>query len=134
MASTSNKILSSSVGRRKRATAFARLHSGGGDMSINGKSYKDYFPILVQQQRLESVFKTVGMSKYGASIKVNGGGLAGQVDASALAISRALVKLKELFRKPLRDAGLLTRDSRERQRRMIGMGGKSRRKKQSPKR
>lgn len=134
MASTSNKILSSSVGRRKRATAFARLTSGKGEIVVNAKPYKQYFPLFTQQQKLELPTKTVDVSKYDISIKVSGGGYNGQVDAATLAIARSLVKIKGSFKKPLRDAGLMTRDSRERQRRMVGMGGKSRRKKQSPKR
>jgi small subunit ribosomal protein S9 len=63
-----------------------------------------------------------------------GGGKSSQLDSLTLGISRALTDLKADNRFPLRTAGLLTRDSRARQRRMVGMGGKSRRRKQSPKR
>jgi len=69
------------------------------------------------------------------SVNVTGGGVMGQLDAVTHGIARALAKVdKEEFRPVLKKAGLLTRDSRIRERRKVGMGGKARRKKQSPKR
>jgi len=68
-------------------------------------------------------------------VKVTGGGLKGQLDAATHAVAKALAKEnREAFRTPLKKLGLLTRDSRIRERRKVGMGGKARRKKQSPKR
>jgi small subunit ribosomal protein S9 len=73
--------------------------------------------------------------KYYFTAKVLGGGKNGQLEAVVLGISRALVSISsEKNRSPLKKLGLLTRDSRIRQRRMVGMGGKARRQKQSPKR
>jgi small subunit ribosomal protein S9 len=63
-----------------------------------------------------------------------GGGQKSQLDALILSLARALIKSNLKFRPVLKKAGLLTRDARERQRRMVGTGGKSRRVKQSPKR
>ena len=73
--------------------------------------------------------------KFIVSAKVEGGGIAAQLEAMVLGIARAFDKIdKEKFHKILRDKGYLTVDARTRQRRVVGMGGKSRRKKQSPKR
>ena len=136
MASTSNKtlsnkILAAAIGRRKTAVVSVRLTSGKGEITVNDVAAEKYFPV---SQRYNLPFKITGANKYAVSARVNGGGQTGQLDALVLGIARALVKIKEDFRKPLRDAGLLTRDSRERQRRMIGTGGKARRRKPSPKR
>jgi small subunit ribosomal protein S9 len=129
------KIISHTIGRRKEAIASVRLFSGKSEITVNGKPISVYFPGLVAKTRYEKPFKILDLGdKYTASVKVHGGGPMGQLDAVVLGLSRALVKVKNDFKKPLRSAGLLTRDSRTRQRRMVGMGGKSRRKKQSPKR
>jgi len=78
---------------------------------------------------------TKTLSNYYVTVKVVGGGKMGQLDATVLGISRALNLLdRDKFRPPLKKAGLLTRDARVRERRMVGKGGKARRKKQSPKR
>ena len=139
MASTSSnrkidKIIAAAIGRRKTSVASVRLFSGTGEMTVNGKPISQYFPGPVAKTRYLLPFVTSAVSKYTASIKVHGGGLYGQLDAAVLGLSRALVAAGDKFKSPLRQAGLLTRDSRTRQRRMIGMGGKSRRKRQSPKR
>jgi small subunit ribosomal protein S9 len=135
MASNSPKILSKTIGRRREAVASVRLFSGSAETTVNAKPISAYFPGLVAKTRYELPFKVLNLEgKYFASIKVHGGGINGQLDAATLGLSRALAHQKNDYTKALRQAGLLTRDSRTRQRRMIGMGGKSRRKKQSPKR
>ena len=134
MSSTASKIHATAVGRRKTASASVRLVSGNGSISVNGLPAEKYFPGVLAKARYELPFKTVEVGKYSAVVKVAGGGHNGQLDATALGIARALLKIKESFRPVLRQAGLLTRDPRQRQRRMVGMGGKSRRRKQSPKR
>jgi small subunit ribosomal protein S9 len=124
-----------SVGRRKSAVACVKLFSGKGDSLINGISLSKYFPTktekIVYDKPLE-ITKTLG--KYYFQAKIIGGGKTGQVQALSLAISRSLVKINESFRLELRANGLLTVDSRIKERRMVGTGGKSRRQKQSPKR
>jgi small subunit ribosomal protein S9 len=129
------KILNKTIGRRKEAVASIRLFAGSAEPTVNNQLISVYFPGLPAQIRYELPFKVLGLDhKYTASIKVHGGGKNGQLDAVVLGLSRALAGLKNDYKKPLRAAGLLTRDPRTRQRRMVGMGGKSRRKKQSPKR
>jgi small subunit ribosomal protein S9 len=135
MAETKTKIIASSVGRRREAVASVRLINGDAEMTVNDKPISVYFPGLEAKYRYELPLKTVGLeAKYTATVMVHGGGKFGQLDAVALGLARAIVQVKKEYIKPLRDAGLMTRDSRTRQRRMVGMGGKSRRKKQSPKR
>ena len=128
------KIISQAIGRRKLAIASVRLIPGNGEITVNGKPSSTYFPGLLAAKRLSLPFTTTSTSKYSATVKVHGGGLVGQLDAVVLGLARALVSAKESFKSSLRDANLLTRDPRARQRRMVGMGGKSRRRKQSPKR
>ena len=134
MASTSSKILASALGRRRTSAASVRLLSGNSEMTVNDKPISQYFPGVVAKARYSQPFTAAGVTKYTASIRVSGGGSSGQLDAAVLGLSRALVLASEKLKSPLRTAGLLTRDPRKRQRRMIGMGGKARRKRQSPKR
>ena len=128
------KAIAHAVGRRKRSVATVKLTTGKGEIIVNGGSSKDYFPGISMQTRLNSPFTICGVSKYSATARVSGGGKLGQLDALILGLSRCLSEVKSDYKTTLRSAGLLTRDSRKRQRRMVGMGGKSRRKRQSPKR
>jgi len=123
-------------GRRRTAAARARLFSGKGVSLVNGKTFEEYFPGSAQKVLWSKPFELTDTSqKYYVTVKVAGGGKNGQLDAVVHAIAKALAqKDSEKFRLPLKKAGLLTRDSRVRQRRMVGTGGKSRRAKQSPKR
>lgn len=133
--SKTGKIYSSAAGRRKSSVALVRLMSSKEDWVINNKKFADYFTMPGAKVRYEKPFevtKTVG--KYSVSVRANGGGQTGQLDAVVLGISRALVELKADYKTLLKQEGLLTRDPRTRQRRNVGMGGKSRRKKSSPKR
>jgi small subunit ribosomal protein S9 len=124
------------VGRRKSASARVRLFRGKGENTVNGKLISEYFPGQVMKDKWAKPFKVVEvMDKFYVSVKVVGGGLNGQLDAVVNGIAKALAKAKvDKFRLPLKKAGLLTRDSRVRERRKAGTGGKARRKKQSPKR
>jgi len=132
---TKTKIISHGIGRRREAIASVRLISGDAEIIVNGKPISVYFPGLEARMKYEQPLKTVNLSsKYTATVAVHGGGKEGQLDALVLGLARAVTEVKAEFIKPLRDAGFLTRDPRTRQRRMVGMGGKSRRKKQSPKR
>lgn len=133
MPSTSSKAIKT-VGRRKSAIASVWLTPGKGDITVNGLPVEKYFPKPTDKLRYEQPFKAVENSKFSATVKVSGGGLTGQLDAMVLGISRALVEAKDDHKPSLRKEGLLTRDSRTRQRRMVGTGGKARRQKQSPKR
>jgi small subunit ribosomal protein S9 len=124
------------VGRRRTSSCRVRLYRGKGENTVNGMPAGKYFEGEIAKKALAKPFGATETSdKYYFSAKVVGGGKSGQLSAVILAIARALVKASvEKNRVPLKKLGLLTRDSRIRQRRMVGMGGKSRRKKQSPKR
>jgi small subunit ribosomal protein S9 len=124
------------VGRRKESSCRVRLYRGKGESTVNEMPASKYFEGAVAKKAMEKPFGATETSdKYYFSARVSGGGKNAQLDALILAIARALVKASvEKNRTPLKKLGLLTRDSRTRQRRMVGMGGKSRRKKQSPKR
>ena len=125
-----------SVGRRRTASARIRLFKGKGENVVNGMPIAEYFSGVINKDVWAKPFKTVDVSdKYYVTVRVVGGGKRGQLNAVAHGIARALTKEnEEKFRKPLKDAGLLTRDPRVRERRKIGTGGRARRKKQSPKR
>ena len=123
------------LGRRKSAVATIKLFSGKGESMVNKLDLVKYFPTKTEKIIYEKPFEiTKTLGKYYYLAKINGGGKTGQVQALSLAISRSLVKINELFKPDLRTAGLLTVDSRVKERRMVGTGGKSRRQKQSPKR
>ena len=144
---TSSKNFIFAKGGRKEAVARIRLYNMGkasidgvelkkGDIFVNSKPIQEYFRFRAYPPIYNKFILDTGISgKYPFSIKVEGGGLAGQLDAVILGMARALDKLdREQYHKVLRNHGYLTRDARERERRKVGMGGKARRKKQSPKR
>lgn len=123
------------VGRRKTSVARVRLHKGRGESQVNGKSVLEYFPGQVELRTWELPFsatKTEG--KYWVSAKIAGGGKGGQFDALLHGTAHAMILADESFRPALKKLGFLTRDSRTRERRKVGHSGKSRFKKQSPKR
>lgn len=124
------------LGRRKTASARVRLYKGSGESLVNGILVEKYFPGEVNKKLLARPFELTGVTgEYYLTAKIEGSGKNGQLGALVLGISRALSKANmEKFRPALKKAGLLTRDARIRQRRMVGTGGKARRKKQSPKR
>ena len=101
------------VGRRKTSTARVYLRPGSGLVRINKKSAEEYFRLEMRRKALLApleVTETAG--SYDLVVNVKGGGLTGQSEAIRLGVARALVQANEDYRKPLRDAGLLTRDPR----------------------
>jgi small subunit ribosomal protein S9 len=109
------------IGRRKASVARVYLTKGEGKIIVNGKDYKEYFPQQHIQTNLLAPFKTVEAENiYDLKVNVNGGGFKGQSEAVRMAISRALVKLNEDFRKPLKDKKFLTRDARVVERKKYG--------------
>ncbi len=136
MAKNSKPNYTYAVGRRRSASARVRLFRGKGQTTVNAKAIEEYFSGEINKDVWSRPLRTVdAQDKFYATVKVVGGGMMGQLDAVTHGISRALAKAnKEEFRPLLKKAGLLTRDSRIRERRKVGMGGKARRKKQSPKR
>lgn len=130
------KAYTSSVGRRREAVARVRLHAGKEESTVNGVVIGKYFPGEVMRAAWQKPFElTSTVGKYYVTVKVVGGGVRGQLSAVVHGIARALSENDEKSnRSPLKKAGLLTRDSRKKERRMVGTGGKARRQKQSPKR
>jgi len=124
------------AGKRKTSSARVRLYSGQGDSMVNGLLIGKYFPGESMRILWSKPFElTDTLGKFYITAKVAGGGRKGQLDAVVQATAKALSSLDLVnFRLPLKKAGLLTRDARERERRKVGTGGKARRAKQSPKR
>lgn len=133
---STKKPLIKVLGSRKRATARVWLYKGKGDILINDQKVKAYFPGEINEIKLKVPFVlTETKGKFYATIKVSGGGPAGQLGAAVHGLSRALAEVEEKKYRPiLKKAGLLTRDSREKERRKPGRAGKARAKRQSPKR
>ena len=101
------------IGRRKAAVARVYLSKGKGNILVNGKDFKDYFPVDTMQYKLVQPFKLLDvLTKYDVSVNVNGGGTTGQSEAIRLAISRALCEVNIDNRPSLKSEGLLTRDAR----------------------
>lgn len=110
------------VGRRKSAVARVRLEHGKGTITINTKEYTHYFPLRVAQILIEMPLTLTDMrAKLNASVKVEGGGLRGQAEAVRHGIARALVAMDPELKKTLRSAGLMTRDSRVKERKKPGL-------------
>ena len=109
------------IGRRKAAIARVYLSAGTGEITINNKELKTYFPIGTLQFIVEqpfNVLETVG--RYNVKAILDGGGIKGQAEALRLAISRAFVKLDETNKPKLKAAGFMTRDPREVERKKPG--------------
>jgi small subunit ribosomal protein S9 len=101
------------IGRRKEAVARIYMSKGKGNITVNGKDFKDYFPVDTMQYKLEQPFKITDLaSKFDVRVNVDGGGTTGQAEAIRLAISRAICKLDVDNRPALKSEGLLTRDAR----------------------
>ena len=110
-----------SVGKRKASIARVYLKKGGGNISINGKDYKEYFPQAHIQFNLTDPFETINIeNEYDIMVNVSGGGFRGQSEAVRLGICRALVKINEDFRKPLKAKKYLMRDARVVERKKYG--------------
>lgn len=137
------------VGRRKAAVAQVRLYSSikdnfkwgvldvkKGDILVNQKPIADYFTGETARYFYTEPLRVANaQNKFAFTINVSGGGPSGQLEAVVAGISNALSKIDaDAFRGTLKKKGFLTRDARVRERRKVGMGGKSRRKLQSPKR
>jgi small subunit ribosomal protein S9 len=110
------------TGRRKTSVARVRLVPGEGKIIVNARPLDEYFGLktleLIVTQPL-NITDTVG--KYDVLAKVEGGGVSGQAGAVRHGIARALLKVDGEFRLPLKKAGLLTRDPREKERRKYGL-------------
>lgn len=109
------------IGRRKASVARVYLTKGNGKITVNGREWKDYFPQAHIQYKIVDPFNTVEVENiYDLKVNVKGGGFKGQAEAVRMAISRALIKLNEDFRKPLKEKKYLTRDARVVERKKYG--------------
>jgi small subunit ribosomal protein S9 len=109
------------VGRRKEAVARVYMSKGTGNITVNDKEYKAYFPIMYLQNQVELPLKTLDVSSaFDIVINVQGGGPKGQAEAIKMAISRVLCEENPEYRPLLKKEGLLTRDSRSVERKKFG--------------
>ena len=110
------------TGKRKSAIAQVRLVPGQGKIEINGK---EFYQVFTRQEHRRQVLQpfvaTETMGKFDIKVKVTGGGLTGQAGGTRHGIARALAKFNESYKPLLRAAGLLTRDSRVKERKKYGL-------------
>ena len=101
------------VGRRKAAVTRVFLNKGEGSITVNGKDYKTYFPLVYLQNQVIAPLKAIeSTDKYSIVINATGGGVKGQAEAAKLGIARVLLEVNPEFRPIFKAAGFLTRDSR----------------------
>ncbi|MDP4290832.1 MAG: 30S ribosomal protein S9 [Bacteroidota bacterium] len=101
------------LGRRKTAVARIYLKEGSGNITVNGRDYKEYFPVAILQYVVRQPLEIANvLDKYDVKVTLDGGGFKGQAEAVRLAISRALVEINEEIRPALKSKGLMRRDPR----------------------
>jgi small subunit ribosomal protein S9 len=116
------KGYSHGTGKRKEAVAQVRLMPGSGSIMINGTPYEERFNRIQHRQMImKPMLVTETTGKYDVIVKIAGGGVAGQCGAISHGIARALLQEKESFKTLLRKEGLLTRDSRVKERQKPGL-------------
>lgn len=122
MAKTAAGKYVSAVGRRKTAVALVRIKAGKGHYSVNGQAINEYFPLETWRQTATRPLRQIGKAgQYDLSAQTRGGGIPAQAEAVSLGIARALVAEDAELRPALKKAGLLTRDSRVKERRKYGL-------------
>ncbi len=111
------------VGRRKESSARVRVGSGSGVFQVNDKELADYFTRYGDVEDIIAPLAAVGLDRaaYDITVKVNGGGVAGQTEAVRLGLARALVKMNPDDISALRRNGYLTRDPRVKERKKPGL-------------
>ena len=112
------------TGRRKESIARVMMSTGKGSITINKRAIKEYFGRNTLKIMLEQPLDILQLNgKYDISVKVCGGGLSGQAGAIRLGIARCLEQINTDYRAPLKEAGMMTRDSREVERKKYGQPG-----------
>ena len=110
------------LGRRKTAIARVRLYPGNGQITVNGKPAEELFQRPEQRRLIEEPLRHTGMqNSFSAVVRCTGGGTNGWAGAIRLGIARALLSSDETLRRPLRQAGMLTRDPRAKERKKPGL-------------
>lgn len=117
---TTEKIVQYAVGRRKRSVARVRMYEGNGEIIINDKPIEEYAPT---KAKLTEVLKPLELSGvregHKFTVKVVGGGITGQLDATKHGIARVIAKMNEDLKKTMKQGGFLTRDPREKERKKV---------------
>ena len=113
------------LGRRKSATARVRLTGGKGNITVNDKPANEYFAdSKYLLRKLQEPFVALDqVDKYDVTVRVNGGGHEGQIEAIRLGIAKSLAIMNEDLKSTLKRADLLSRDPRERERKKFGLKG-----------
>ena len=109
------------IGRRKKSVARVFMSEGKGNITVNKKSFSDFFDTAILQYKIQQPFNlTETKDKFDLLVTVKGGGVNGQAEAIRLAISRALVEFNDEFKPTLKSEGLMTRDPRMVERKKFG--------------
>ncbi len=117
-----SKPLVQTTGRRKEAAARVRLRPGSGQVTINGRTFSDYFPTATHRMVVQEPLKLTSTDEvYDVDATIGGGGTSGQAGALRMAIARALAELDPEQRPGLKKAGLLTRDARSKESKKYGL-------------
>jgi small subunit ribosomal protein S9 len=112
------------TGRRKNAVARIHLKNGSGNITVNGRPLDDYFPtVSLQNQLLAPLQLTNSAQAYDINVRADGGGVTGQMGAIRMGIARALILVNAENRPVLKQNGMLTRDSRMKERKKAGQPG-----------
>ena len=110
------------TGRRKSSVARVRLLPGTGKVMVNKREFEEYFPSAATRlDIMQPMELTETTNQYDIFVNVNGGGLTGQAGAMRLGISRALLEIDSEYRPTLKPQGMLTRDSRVKERKKYGL-------------
>jgi small subunit ribosomal protein S9 len=116
------KPLSQTTGRRKQAVARVRFRPGTGTITCNGRPLETYFPSATHRMIVTEPLRLTSLAEvYDIDATIDGGGVAGQAGALRLGIARALAELDPEQRIPLKRAGFLTRDAREKESKKYGL-------------
>jgi small subunit ribosomal protein S9 len=119
---TTNEFLG--TGRRKTAVARVRLATGSGKITVNRRTFENYFPLeTLRAVVIQPLTVAAALEKFDVRVSVAGGGPNGQADAVRHGLARALIKFDANLRPPLKAEGLLTRDPRMRERKKYGQPG-----------
>lgn len=109
------------IGRRKEAVARVYINKGSGNITVNDKEYKNYFPLIYLQNQVELPLKTIeSTDQFDIVVNVKGGGPKGQAEAIKLGIARVLCTINPEYRPQLKKEGLLSRDPRVVERKKFG--------------
>ena len=118
----SNEILA--TGRRKCAVARVRMVPGTGKVTVNGKNWEEYFTTEALRGFIAQPFVVSStVDKFDLAVRLDGGGMSGQAGALRHGIARALVAFDEAYRAVLKSNGMMTRDSRVKERKKAGQPG-----------